>query len=324
MGVQTKSSAKSRKALSSTSDGFMSLPLSQVLDMERTPVVVLDGGLVIVYCNPAYESVTGKSAQSLVGQHVFKAFPESPERMEGVRRAFQKALGGTTSELEAIPYQVDMGAGEPVMRYWQTIQEPLRDRSGRVKWILQRALDVTEKVRTQNRAELVAKELDHRVKNILTVIQAMTRLTRHTDGMSKDEFAEELTGRISAMSRLHSRLYANSFAGIDLKDLLRDEFAAISPSSGFSLDGPAIRIGTNTARDLSMVVHEMATNAAKHGCFSRQQGHLNLSWKRTDAGFVLNWVESGCGKDRPRFSSRIRLDALATGQNHKGRALGRR
>jgi len=270
------------------------LDCADFLNAQSTPTTVMDRNLCFVAANPAYLAAVQRRWTELEGQFVFDAFPEVQDRVESIRAKFERTLAGETTYLDAEPFDITNTEGQRETRYWQGVQDPLRGQDGRVHYIIQSVHDVTETVENRRDRLLLAKELDHRTKNVLAVVQSITRLSSR-EHESKDEFVADLTSRIAAMSRNHSRLYNNAFSGLSLHDLLKDELDAMSLKSEFSLSGKDVMLNDTTARDLSMVVHELATNAAKYGCFAVEDGRLHVAWTEVGEDLVIEWRESGVG-----------------------------
>ena len=276
-----------------------SLDFVTTLRDQTTPVMVLDRDLRFVFANDAYLRQTDRTLDAIEGRHVFDVFPEIPERVKVVERKFRRALSGHPTTLRAQPYTLERADGTTEVRHWRATQEGLRDADGDIVFMMQRAEDVTDAVLARRERALVAQELDHRTKNVLTVVQAMTRMASR-EYETKEEFAQDIIGRISAMSRNHARLYQNDFHGMPVHELVRDELAAITSKANFTLSGrDGVMVNTRTARDLSMVIHELATNAAKHGCFAVEGGHLLVSWVEADEDLLIDWRESGTGPTPP-------------------------
>lgn len=262
---------------------------------QTTPVMVLDTDLKFVFANKAYLKNTDRTMDDLAGRYVFDVFPEVPERIKVVERKFRRALAGVPTNLRAQPYNLERADGTVEVRHWRATQEPLRDAENKIAFMMQRAEDVTDAIVAKRERALVAQELDHRTKNVMAVVQAMTRMASR-EYATKEEFADDIIGRISAMSRNHARLYQNDFQGMRVRELIRDELTSLTSKVNFTLSGhDATMVNTHTARDLSMVVHELATNAAKYGCFAVKSGQLAVAWDVVDDHLVINWRESGCG-----------------------------
>ncbi len=279
--------------------GSISEDLSFIATVEtwRLPIMILDRELNFVFANEAYLLSTEQSWENMAGRHVFDVFPDTPERVQHVHSFFEKCLSGTVTTLDAQPFNLKHKDGHEGLRYWQATQEPLRNQDGEVLYLVQYTEDVTERVQAQIERDLVAQELNHRVKNVLSVIQSIARLSSRGQ-TSVEDFSQEFIQRVGAMSRVHSRLYENEFTGTTLRHILIDELETMSAkdSEVFSLVGPEVALSANLSKDLSMVVHELATNAAKYGCFSKEEGKLVVTWTHSEKTTRIIWRETGSGK----------------------------
>lgn len=270
------------------------LNLTDVFDHLKTPTMILDRDLRFVFANQAYLDMTETDSASVLGEFVFDVFKEGDERVSKITQIFQAALDGETTYLDAQPYDFSYGEVTDDIRYWRAVQEPLRLADGRIGFMLQQAHDVTASVLADLEREMISAELDHRTKNVLAVVQSITRLASR-QYEDKQGFTDDLMGRLAAMNRTHSRLHANDFEDMSLTDLIRDEVSTMALDSNFTLSGDAIPISSRVAKDLSMIIHELATNAAKHGCFAGDLGQLNVSWTRDGDKVYIEWQETGVG-----------------------------
>ncbi len=156
--------------------------------------------------------------------------------------------------------------------------------------------DITARKEAEARRELMIRELDHRAKNILAVIQSILRLSMREDPA---RYASRVQGRIAALSRAQAMLSAEAWSGADLAAILRGEmmpFARQSESENrFTLDGPPLRVSAQRVQPLVLAVHELASNAHEHGAFSRPEGCLAVSWQLDEAEGVIRlfWQETG-------------------------------
>lgn len=156
------------------------------------------------------------------------------------------------------------------------------------------------------RQELLAREVDHRARNALAVIQAIVSLTPADDA---EKFAAAVKGRIRAMATAHNLLSETRWSGADLLRLMHEELAPYAPHDRISVDGPAISIVPRIAQNLALALHELATNAAKYGALSKPEGQLSVRWRFTDDSLVLEWDEQCEHKitrpERASFGSRV-------------------
>jgi PAS domain S-box-containing protein len=258
------------------------------------PILVLDRELNIAYCNAAYEAATQRTLTHIQGHYVFEIFPETVERVEAVRHLFLKAFEGETTSLDEVRFNLLGEDGITTERVWQATQEPYRNSEGQVTHIIQRADDVTSAVQARLESQLVREELNHRMKNVHTVVQAMARLSSRS-AESLEEFRDSFLGRMDSMSRAHERLMRSGMISVDLKHLLEDEIKGVAPDmeSTVNLRGPSTLLYAELSRSFSMLIHELATNAVKYGCFSTANGALDVKWDVKDETLQLSWSETG-------------------------------
>jgi two-component sensor histidine kinase/DNA-binding response OmpR family regulator len=169
---------------------------------------------------------------------------------------------------------------------------PTVDASGRAVRISGVTVDITDRKEAEERQTLLVREVDHRARNALAVVQSIVRLTQ---AKSKDEYVAAVEGRISALSRAHVLLSESRWEGADLSQLLEEELA---PYRGGEVDriavsGPAIFLQPSTAQIVALAVHELATNAAKYGALSSAAGRVALTWRAKLGRLTLRWVETG-------------------------------
>lgn len=159
-------------------------------------------------------------------------------------------------------------------------------------------LDITGRKKTETRQQLLMAELDHRVKNVLANVSAIARLSS-AKATTVRGFVDALDGRIQAMSQAHSLLRHGSWDGADLTKLVE---ALLRPftsagSGNIAIEGPTVILGAKAAQALALVVHELATNAVKHGALSAPGGKIAISWDRpvekSPGQIRLMWRESG-------------------------------
>jgi two-component sensor histidine kinase/integral membrane sensor domain MASE1 len=158
--------------------------------------------------------------------------------------------------------------------------------------------DVTDRRRSEERQALLIGELDHRVKNALERVATLIISTRRGAG-DVDRFVEALTGRIHSMARAHQLLSRERWMGVDLHDLVNEHLEAYAAPGRILVDGPRIKLTADATQALSMVLHELATNAAKYGALSPAGGRIEVRWQIAQApsdaaaapALQLTWLE---------------------------------
>ncbi len=183
--------------------------------------------------------------------------------------------------------------------------------------------DITGRKRAEERQALLSREVDHRAKNALAVVQAALRLTKAPDLPS---YARAIEGRVGALARAQTLLADDRWAGADLRTLLQGEltpFLGVQGGGGpfAELEGPAVALPANATQPLAMAVHELATNALKYGALSLPTGRVTVTWRvdgRPPGTLRLRWTESGgppvaASPARRGFGSRV-VEGTVRGQ----------
>jgi PAS domain S-box-containing protein len=164
------------------------------------------------------------------------------------------------------------------------------DDTGNVVRINGVTIDITDRKEADERQVLLAREVDHRARNALAVIQSIIRLTR---AKSVEEYVQAIEGRIKALARAHTLLSDSRWRGADLASLVGEELAPYRAGDKVHCGGPAISLQPATAQGLALALHELATNAAKHGALSSSSGKVSLEWALDSDALILRWIETG-------------------------------
>ncbi|WP_207538801.1 HWE histidine kinase domain-containing protein [Sabulicella rubraurantiaca] len=185
--------------------------------------------------------------------------------------------------------------------------------TGRPLRILTILQDITERRQAEEARALLAGEVDHRAKNALAVVLAAVRLTPKTE---VEAYARAIEGRVAALARTHALLADARWTGADLQALVEGELAPfLAPSGGpqprARLSGPPLVVAAEAAQTISLLLHELATNATKYGALSVPGGTVEVSWERDDAAglLCLRWTErNGPPAEAPKrqgFGTRV-------------------
>jgi two-component sensor histidine kinase/CheY-like chemotaxis protein len=164
--------------------------------------------------------------------------------------------------------------------------------------VLGTLLDITDRKSAESHQQLLMAELDHRVKNILANVAAIARLSS-SNAVSVGSFASALDGRIHAMSEAHDLLRQSSWTGVDLHELVHGALAPFRSRSDNDIvvDGERLRLTSKFGQSMALVLHELVTNAVKHGALSAPGGKVSVNWSRiatTDGDKIgFSWQESG-------------------------------
>ena len=158
------------------------------------------------------------------------------------------------------------------------------------------ALSEAADARTKAESEVrfLMREVAHRSKNQLTVIQAM--LNQSAGGTdSAADFADAFRKRVAGLARSTDLMIANAAQGVDLAELARNQLKPFVPedASRVKIEGPTVRIDTQTSQTLGMALHELSTNATKYGAFANNTGRVELRWTIDEESLALTWREHG-------------------------------
>lgn len=223
----------------------------------------------------------------------FRILMEGAEVADG-ELPLQRAARGEDVREEELELLFGDGSTVPVL----INASPLRDEAGHIIGSVGAGIDIGERKRAEERQHLLMAELDHRVKNMLSTVMAIVARTARGRRSAAD-LVDTLNGRIMAMARAHERLAANSWEGVNLRALVEDELQPYALKERASFAGPDMILSAKAATALALVLHELATNAAKYGALSRDTGQVSIGWDCTgepaepSATLQLEWTETG-------------------------------
>jgi PAS domain S-box-containing protein len=217
-----------------------------------------------------------------------------PGEGERVRTAGRQALerGETYFETE---YQVTRLDGE---HRWMLLRGEIQLSSDKQPLrVLGVVFDITQQKKAAERQALLVDELNHRVRNTLSVVQSITKLTLR-DSRNTKQAAADIEGRIMSLSRAHGLLTEQSWEGVSLRQLASRVLSYAEDR--IILDGPDVRLRPRVAVDLSLVLHELLTNALKYGSLSVEAGRVEIHCSKVAADLLeLEWVELNGPEVRP-------------------------
>jgi PAS domain S-box-containing protein len=185
------------------------------------------------------------------------------------------------------------------------------DAANRVVRISGVTIDVTERKEAEARQDLLAREVDHRARNALAVVQSVVRLTR---AKNVGDYVATVEGRIKALARAHTLLSDSRWRSADLCALVIEELAPfrVGEVEKIGIAGPDVALQPHMAQGLALALHELATNAVKHGALSTVLGKIALSWQVRSGFLDLQWVESGGPHILPPRARNFGLKVIVT------------
>lgn len=254
-------------------------------------ISINEDGKVVLF-NAAAEKIFRCSANEVLGQPVTNLMPERFRESHGehVRRFFDSGVVNKPLVAE-IPLMALRCDGEEFPIEASISQVTIGGE--RVGTIILR--DITERKTSEEARALLAREVDHRAKNALAVAQALVGLTK---AKKVEDFADAVRGRIASLSRAHSLLSQSQWRGAPLDQLIRDELLPYAREGQVTLDGPSISCSASAVQSLSLLFHELATNAVKHGALGSRNGHVQVIWELGEEALEIVWRE----RDGPKVA----------------------
>jgi PAS domain S-box-containing protein len=180
-----------------------------------------------------------------------------------------------------------------ITNHWRQPHEPNQRQLLLIDVLARQAADLIERKKNEEKIALLAREAEHRTKNLLATVQATVRLTRSG---TVEGVKQAIEGRIQAIANVHSLFAQSHWSGAELRSVVTQELSPYSGDGGsrVRIDGPALSLEADTAQTIAVALHELATNAAKYGALSAPDGRVEVEWSpAADGRLVLRWTEQG-------------------------------
>ena len=274
--------ASSARLVQSEQRRSLALAAGQMGSWEWDPVngdVVWDDGQYRIFgVDPASFKVTVDSMRELI----------HPEDWKHLQNAIKPAAQNTPSFQSE--FRVCRPNGE--LRWCIGTAVASLDATDDIMRISGVTVDITDRKEAEERQALLAREVDHRARNALALVQSIVRLTRSD---SIKSYIAAVDGRIGALSRAHTLLAQSRWQGADLAHLVDEELAPYRTADAgrITVSGPDISLEPRTAQTLGLALHELSTNAAKYGALSDMSGRVKVAWELQLENLVLHWTETG-------------------------------
>ena len=267
--------------------------LAAIVECSDDAIASKDLTGVVTSWNRAAERLFGYTAQEMIGRPIaVLAAPgredEMPAILERIRR------GERVDHFETVRRRKNGSLIEIALTV-----SPIRDQGGQIVGASKIARDIGDRRQAEQARELRVRELRHRVKNLLAIVGAIANQTS-VEGLSAREYRDDFTGRLAALAAAHEAAFLSD-DGIDLAALMNrllDPYVHRLWGKMVTIAvGPPVTVPRARIQPLAFVLHELATNAVKHGALSPPQGRLRLSWgsARSDGRnyLHLSWQELG-------------------------------
>jgi PAS domain S-box-containing protein len=265
--------------------------LQRVLDAIPVMIVLYRPDSRVLQLNPAFEQLIGWSTEEARAIDLMAAcYPDPTYRKEV--QAFMSSLQDGWRDLEMTTRD-----GRVLQTSWANIRLSDDTHVGI-------GIDISERKQAEEQRELLLAELSHRVKNVLALVQALASQTGR-NSRSIEEFRTVFEGRLRALARAHGLLFEGQWQGADLKALVEQTLDAHRGDrpEAIEVGGPPVTLSPKQGLALGLVLHELATNAAKYGALSAAAGRIRVVWNVQNRGrnrqVRLKWEERGGPKVRP-------------------------
>jgi PAS domain S-box-containing protein len=260
----------------------------------RVGSFVVDYATLLIHTSPGFAAIHGWAEETdelTCEEWRAHLFPDDVAHFEALR---SRVFAERRRELN-MEYRIVGADGEA--RWIESRGLVSYDGDGRPTRLVGVHIDITERKRAEDQQRRLVAELDHRVKNVLATVQAVAARTMQASS-SMEHFVGALDGRIRSMGSTHELLSHRRWLGIPLAELVEREVAPYTTGSNTEIGGPEVMLRAEVAQTIAMVLHELVTNAAKHGALSTPSGRVSIRWRlplNGSAGdrLVLIWREAG-------------------------------
>jgi two-component system CheB/CheR fusion protein len=265
-----------------------------VVDTIRQPLLTLDAELRVQSANRAFYTLFQVPAEGTRNRRIYE-LGNGQWNIPALRKLFEDVLPENTVIEDFVIEHNFENLGRRIM----LINARKLQRPGRPDLILVAIDDITIRTGAEAHRDVLVSEMSHRVKNVLAAVQSIASQTLRQSG-SPEGFKAAFNGRLHALASAHDLLVDEGWAGSDMCQLVRrtlEPYRAGAVGERITMDGPRLILSAQTGVALTMILHELATNAAKYGALSTLNGTLDVNWQREDSGgrpqIRLRWIEAG-------------------------------
>jgi PAS domain S-box-containing protein len=288
--------------------------LASAVESSDDSIITKDLDGIIKSWNKGAERVFGYTADEAVGKSITILIP--PERLDE-----EPTILGRIRRGERIDhYETIRKRKDGSLIDISLTVSPVKNAQGEVVGASKIARDITDRKRSEERIATLAREAEHRTKNILAAVQATVNLSQ---SKTPDDLKRVIEGRIQALANVHALFVESRWKGAELATLTRRELAPYvhDNEARVHVDGPELLLGPDIAQTIAVILHELATNAAKYGALSVAKGRVEVKWSVVARDqLILTWTEqSGPAVKKPTrqgFGTRV-IERMIREQ-HKG------
>ena len=282
------------------------------------PKAIVWGPELVTIHNDAFLPILGNKPEAL-GRSFKEVWAEAWGEIGPIAA---RAFAGEATYIEDFPLEIDR-SGRLEQAWFTFCYSPLRLADGTVAGMMDTVVETTATVRAKAQLDVVTHELSHRLKNTMAMVQAIAAQTLKE--VAEREAVEAFNNRIVTMGHAHDVLLRQDWSAASLEQTARAAMAPLDGLQQVSVEGPPVQIGPRATIALSLMLHELATNATKYGALSTPQGRVELAWMVEGGLLKLCWRESGGppvrAPSRKGFGTRLIDMGLAPGGSVQRRYL---
>ena len=282
--------------------------IASIVESSDDAIVSKDLDGVITTWNKGAEQIFGYKTDEVIGKPILILIP--PDRLDEERTILERIRRGERIEhYETVRVRKDGSSIDISLSV-----SPLKSADGKIIGATKIARDITERKRNEAQIAALAGEAEHRARNVLATVQATVHLS-HSD--TPEALKHAIEGRIQALANVHRLFVESRWIGAELHNLAKEELAAYSQDEEgrTRIEGPKVVMRPDVAQAVAVALHELATNAAKHGALSVAEGRVQVEWSyASDGRLVLRWTERNGPPVKPPtrhgFGTRVMADMI--------------
>lgn len=261
--------------------------LASIVESSDDAIISKDLNGVVATFNKGAERLFGYFAEEVIGKPITILIPEDRQEEEaGILQRIRR--GERVDHFETVRQRKDGS----LVNVSLTVS-PVTDGSGKIIGASKIARNITEQKRREEQISLLAREADHRTKNLLALAQATVHLTQAD---TVDELKKAIDGRLQALAKAHTLLAQSRWAGADLRAMVMEELSPYMQHGDERAEivGSNLMLDPDPAQAIAMAVHELTTNAVKYGALSLPEGRVRIEWRLRPGGrLTICWTEQG-------------------------------